>query len=247
MAGRSQYPVESMETQSRFSLTNALATWRREFEAQPGITSDAVRELESHLIDSMNQLRQKGLNEEEAFWLARRRLGPCKEVAAEITKADPSGLWRERVFWMAAALLCGHLLLELSRVASIFVTPFVGTFILGTWFSSPDGYRWTQFLLLQGVTVGACVLALGVARGSFRRPFRLLPRLSMPRRRLAWVLCGLVGIEWWLSITSIHPLSAALVVDLFPYFPLWPGLVALLLLLLSERPATHESIPAEGR
>jgi hypothetical protein len=45
------------------------------------------------------------LNGEESFWLARRRVGQPQQLEEEFVKADPIKAWRERAFWMTAAIL----------------------------------------------------------------------------------------------------------------------------------------------
>jgi hypothetical protein len=94
-----------METQTRFNLAAAVESWRRELAAQPGIMPDDGRELEAHLLDSIAQLRKVGLGEEEAFWLARRRIGMPKEICEEFGKENPAAVWRDRLLWIAVALL----------------------------------------------------------------------------------------------------------------------------------------------
>ena len=109
MVGRSQQPEQVMETQTPFNLSAAIQSWQQELAVQPGFTSDNRRELETHLHETLVELRQRGLNEEEAFWLARRRLGPPQQLSEEFAKADPVKVWRERVFWIALALLAVQL------------------------------------------------------------------------------------------------------------------------------------------
>lgn len=94
-----------MATQTRFDLNAVMESWRNELASQPQLSFDDRRELEKHLADTMADLRQRGLNEEESFWLARRRIGQPEQLAEEFQKADPVGVWRERVFWMALAIL----------------------------------------------------------------------------------------------------------------------------------------------
>jgi hypothetical protein len=94
-----------MATQTRFDLNAAIETWRNELAAQPQLTPDDRRELERHLADAIADLRGRGLNEEEAFWLARRRIGQPRQLAEEFVKENPSEVWRERIFWMALALV----------------------------------------------------------------------------------------------------------------------------------------------
>jgi hypothetical protein len=94
-----------MENQTRFDLNAAIENWRNELAAQPNLAPDDRRELETHLRDSIAGFQQRGLNEEESFWLARRRVGQPQQLGEEFVKADPPKVWRERVFWMAAGAL----------------------------------------------------------------------------------------------------------------------------------------------
>lgn len=100
MAGRSQYVIQIMATQTRFDLNAAIENWRNELAAQLELSPDDRRELEKHLADSVTEMRERGLSEEESFWLARRRIGQPQLLAEEFVKADPTKIWRERAFWM---------------------------------------------------------------------------------------------------------------------------------------------------
>jgi hypothetical protein len=105
MAGRSQLPVQIMENQTRYDLNAAVENWRNELAAQPNLASDDRRELETHLRDAIAGFQQRGLNDEESFWLACRRIGQPQQLGEEFVKADSNAVWRERVFWMALACL----------------------------------------------------------------------------------------------------------------------------------------------
>lgn len=92
-----------METKTGFDLNAAVGNWRKEL-AQLGL-ADNQQELEAHLRDTIVELRRCDLNDEEAFWLARRRMGKPAELAEEFAKADPARVWRMRVFWIVTGLL----------------------------------------------------------------------------------------------------------------------------------------------
>jgi hypothetical protein len=94
-----------MENQTSYDLNAAVENWRNELAAQPNLASDNRRELETHLRDAIAGFQQRGLNDEESFWLARRRVGQPPQLVEEFVKANPNVIWRERVFWMANALL----------------------------------------------------------------------------------------------------------------------------------------------
>jgi hypothetical protein len=94
-----------MENQTHFDLNAAIENWRNELAAQPNLAPGARRELETHLRDAIAGFQQRGLNDEESFWLAGRRIGRPRQLDEEFLKADAAKVWRERVFWMAAGSL----------------------------------------------------------------------------------------------------------------------------------------------
>jgi hypothetical protein len=145
-----------MATQTRFDLNAAIENWLNELAAQPQLSSDGRRELEKHLADTMAELRQRGLSEEESFWLACRRIGQPQQLAEEFEKADPNQAWRERVFWMAVGIMVfWQGILIISYIAGIILT-FVG---LNRFY----GAVWSLFenvtLLLMGVLFAKGFLA----------------------------------------------------------------------------------------
>ena len=86
MAGRSQHPVQIMENQTRFDLNAAVENWRSELAAQPNLTSDNRRELETHLRDLISEFRRKGLNEEKSFRQACKKVGQLRQIGKEFQK-----------------------------------------------------------------------------------------------------------------------------------------------------------------
>jgi hypothetical protein len=99
-----------METQTRFDLNAAIQNWRQELAAQPDLTPDARRELETHLRDTVAELQRRRLNDEESFWLARRRIGQPHEVAEEFVKAEPAKTIGKYLFWAALAIFLNEFL-----------------------------------------------------------------------------------------------------------------------------------------
>ena len=112
-----------MENQTRFDLNAAIENWRNELAAQPNLASDDRRELETHLRDSIAEFRQRGLNEEESFWLARRRVGQPPQLGEEFVKANPAAVWRERVFWM---VLAGLVVQFVDQSCSLYPASMIG-------------------------------------------------------------------------------------------------------------------------
>ena len=71
----------------KFDLNAALLQWRRELRMHPGIEPSYQDELESNLLDRMEDLQREGLSEEAAFQqAAKRTLENVEELAEEYYK-----------------------------------------------------------------------------------------------------------------------------------------------------------------
>jgi len=147
-----------MENRTRFELNTAIENWRNQLAAQPNFAPDDRRELEAHLRDAITEFQQRGLNDEESFWLAGRRIGQPQQLSDEFEKANSTRVWRERMFWLALGIISWQLTLILTTVAKImlnYLTPGLHRFYQrsGFWF------------------VDAAILIIGIilARGWFVR------------------------------------------------------------------------------
>ena len=132
-----------MENKTSFDLEAAVAKWRDDLAAQETIGAEQLRELESHLREAVAGFREKGLTEEEAFLLARRRIGPGEKVAEEYHQEDPNALIRTRVFWMLMGVAGVLFLAEASR-ALMTVISIGSAFML----TPDDFYLWPKSEIL---------------------------------------------------------------------------------------------------
>ena len=62
-------------------------------------------ELEDHLRDEITNLVAVGLSEDEAFEIARRRLGSVDALDTEFRKVNSEAIWGRRIQWMLAGYL----------------------------------------------------------------------------------------------------------------------------------------------
>ena len=223
-----------------FNLDERMAAWRQSLLAREAFTPDCVRELEVHVRDAITDLTSKGLSEDEAVWIATRRLGPAEALAAEFEKVDPGRLWRQRIFWMAFGLLLSHV---------VFHTIFAVGKLAG-WLAAiigaerPDPYG-TIVLILPLLIEMLAIAVLGglgflLAKGKLNRPIDGIASRYKKRSTLALLVFGLVlasavleyfwsqvlttaptgGILrnpgwwglYWQFVNSIYPMIVALVV-----------------------------------
>lgn len=243
MAGRSQLPVQIMENQTRFDLNAAVENWRNELAAQPNLASDDRRELETHLRDAIAGFQQRGLNDEESFWLARKRVGQPQPLGEEFVNADPAKVWRERVFWMVLAYLVISLWGGSVNVFfNFFSASLVGNTSIGTTLLYGNGFR----LIFDWLPILACAWLLAKGRLGFNYPklavfFR--SRLHLATAAIVWILIN-NGMTVWYRLQSLKPTNSGYVSSHIPvivwanlwsslfYMTIWPFLLVTLLIWL---------------
>jgi hypothetical protein len=89
-----------MENKTSFDLNGEIRRWRDALALSPEFCGQDIDELECHLSDSLVELQNKGLSEEEAFIIATRRLGSVPALAKEFGRVNNPALWTDRLLWM---------------------------------------------------------------------------------------------------------------------------------------------------
>lgn len=135
-------------------LDQLIAAWKNSVARAGTLTSDDISELERHLRDSIGDLELRGLNQEEAFLVARRRIGDTSEVASEYEKVNPGQAWSRRWFWMAAGFL----------VFSILIQGIEALSYAAAWLALPTAAALPGLLIIAAVSY--CAAALGMVRSA---------------------------------------------------------------------------------
>ncbi|WP_084128709.1 permease prefix domain 1-containing protein [Demequina sp. NBRC 110055] len=78
-------------------LESQIDLWRAHLEAQPGVAPADVDELEDHLRGHIETLFAAGLNDDEAFLVAVKRLGSQRDIAREFARENSRRLWKQLV------------------------------------------------------------------------------------------------------------------------------------------------------
>ena len=106
-----------------FQLESEIKQWRKSLAETESIGQPKALELETHLRDSMADLRGRGLSEQEAFLVGALRVGKPHELVTEYEKVDPQSVWRTRMLWMlggyVAFAVAGSIISGLSSVAGL--------------------------------------------------------------------------------------------------------------------------------
>ena len=77
-----------MENVSQFDLNLALQQWLARLGQSPQVKTENLKELESHVRDSVVKLQDKGLSSEESFFVATHRVGSPEKLEPEFAKVN---------------------------------------------------------------------------------------------------------------------------------------------------------------
>lgn len=78
-------------------LEEQIAQWRSYLQRRQAIHSVDVAELEDHLREQVTALQDSGLDTEEAFLVAVKRLGALDELSREFAREHSDRLWKQLV------------------------------------------------------------------------------------------------------------------------------------------------------
>ena len=128
-----------------FDLDAQRRGWRDALLGEDALGPIEVDELEDQLLSELETLTPLGLSEEEAFWVAAKRVGDHSALATEFGKVNRKAVWNKRIQWMLAGYLvaivlstfvsavsngAALLVASLSRSASLTASVYMGANIL---------------------------------------------------------------------------------------------------------------------
>jgi hypothetical protein len=94
-----------METNNEFNIQEQIDHWVSKIKSEPSFTESDSEELKSHLLDSMDQLKDSGLNDEEAFLVASRRIGTTVDWEEDYSQANNQVIQMRRSVLILAGVL----------------------------------------------------------------------------------------------------------------------------------------------
>jgi hypothetical protein len=121
------------------TLNDQIGQWRAAVLAGHAVDSGDADELEVHLREQIADLEASGLNDDEAFLIAVRRLGQVDLITAEFAREHSDRLWKqltlshpddERKHSILTMIGFAVVAAVLTRVAWLLADPFRGT---GEW------------------------------------------------------------------------------------------------------------------
>jgi len=226
-----------------FDLNAQLKKWNLQLKKSESFKSGDIDELEDHLLEKTKGLQEKGLTEEEAFWVAVHQVGDPDSLNGEYRKINLRTIWQKRLFWIFGGYVFITALHYLLKIPSTFLhglwnTKTIATENLNTYFIFDSIFKMLFMFSLA-------VLAFSDRFKNFLEK-RIFNRDRMKRMKpLPMVLCFvpfafLLGLFTWVIVYStisilmkpIRPEMLHLYLTSF-FEPLWWYFFFVLFILVS--------------
>jgi hypothetical protein len=107
-----------MGEEAMSDVEKRIEQWREGLAGSELLSGSDVNELESHLRDGMEHLKTAGLSDNEAFLVARHRLGDTIALEEEFAKVNSPRRLRDRLCWMIAGVLAYWVAVHFASAAS---------------------------------------------------------------------------------------------------------------------------------
>jgi hypothetical protein len=225
------------------ALSNYLDSVKENLRLERSVESEVIHELETHIEDELQELKQAGMSEEEAANTCLTLLGSAKSVARQIYEAHSQGSWTQALmaamphvlfgllffvnWWQGIGWLLGMLVLVLSMA------------VYGWWRGKPAWlFPWLGYSLLPVVAAGLLLLYLPAAWSWVAiivyLPLALWLLYSIAAKTIKrdWLYTSLMMlpvpaiIGWFIAVEPVNKLPAHWLQSIEDFAP-WIGLTFL--------------------
>ena len=147
------------------ALSHYLEMVRDNLKLDRSTEQEVMQELETHIEDEVQELKEAGLSEEEATKTCLTLMGSAKTIARQIYESHSQGSWAQALFTAMPHLLFG-LLFALSWWQGIIgllamLVAVLGVVVYGWWRGKPSWFfSWLGYSLLPVVFAGLLLLYL---------------------------------------------------------------------------------------
>ncbi len=192
-----------MENNTEFNLKEKTHNWKKALSNNPSVTEADVDELESHLLDLIDDLKAKDLDDEEAFWVAKKRLGSSQEWEEDYQKANNAVLQIKK----SLIILAGILIYFLSFYFLKFSSKLLLISLLALKIDSH-----TSIKIVLSYLTGAHLFYLLFASSIYfreKKTVAFIERIKMEPRDILYLLITTIGFG--IIDTCLLPISKKLI------------------------------------
>jgi hypothetical protein len=147
------------------ALTNYLEMVRENLKLDRSTEREVIQELETHIEDELQEMKDAGLSDEEAADACLTLMGSAKTLARQICESHSQGSWPQALFAAMPHLLFG-LLFALNWWQGIvgllaMLVAVLGVVVYGWWRGKPSWlFPWLGYSLMPVVFAGLLLLYL---------------------------------------------------------------------------------------
>jgi len=146
-------------------LTQYLETVKDNLRLTPEEELDIINELETHIQDEVQELKQAGLSEEEATHTCLRLLGSARVIARQIYEAHSQRHWKQALLAAAPHLIYGMLFVlnwwQYIGWGTIMLLVVLSIALYGLWRGRPTWvFPWLGYTLVPVIMAGILLLYL---------------------------------------------------------------------------------------
>jgi hypothetical protein len=106
-----------MDSENDFDIQKQIKSWESKLKTQPSLTESDAEELKSHLLDLIDTLQDAGLDDQEAFLVASKRIGNIYDWGQEYLQENNTILQIRRSAVILAGVLIYFFFYNLIEIA----------------------------------------------------------------------------------------------------------------------------------
>lgn len=193
-------PAFESERTIEFNLQEQINNW---VNSLPSATVSDAEELKIHLLDLIDELKAAGLDNEEAFWVASKRMGNCFDLEAGYREVNNPIIQMRRSLFILSGVLAYFLLYYFIKFSS-------KLFLIVLLSNETEGYlalRWMSRYLI-GVHF-AFILFVASIHLLEKKTVSFIENVKMQPKHTLFLL--LTTIIFGITDTCLYPLAKNLI------------------------------------
>jgi len=195
-------PALERERNQEFNLQEQINTWVTSLQTVPSLTEADSEELKYHFLDLLDELKALGLDDEEAFWVATKRMGNSFEWEAAYREVNNPIIQMRTSLIILAGVLAYFLLYYFLQFSSKLL-------LIAILASGAEGYVAIQWIFryLAGSHILFILFTLSIYFFE-NRTIQLIERVKLRPKHAVYLLS--TAIVLGILDTCLRPISKSM-------------------------------------
>lgn len=209
-----------MSNTTHFNTEREIEQWKEALQASGHIDQESLMELESHLLDEIDNLSGKGLNGEEVLLVAQRRIGSYKTISKAYSTSKNWGFAK----------------ISLISQAFLFLLTFIALSKIATSLAGDISFYWLELETTGFVIVHSLLQLLTAALVylAYKKAYQRSQKYPDSVKTNAIAMCSLIiAVVTMLIYTTVSPDSYMRIIGVAPYSVVFSPLLVYIIVLVS--------------